>query len=197
MKKALYILPILVLCSFFGVQDFVTTKVSSHLTMDLDAQLSSIPDEDSTAQFKSNVATMALYQSADEDANLSVKLFKESRDTLTKFKNRDANKAKDRDLFLEKMFRKSSVINQYDDVEFYQDTLMDINGKQTIVFEYTGTTSYKNQNDDIVQKKIYSYYQLMYSKNKTYIITFYCPEDRKSDWQSSAKTMMQSIKIRG
>ena len=141
---------------------------------------------------------MAAYHSADKDAKLIIRLIQEIEDTTThkRFKSKEAKKAVKKDLALEKMFKKGSLVNQFDDITFYQDTIVEVNGRQSIVFEYTGTLSGVDQNTEKITTTTYSYYEIIYVKNKTYILNFYCPEDRREEWQARAKRMLNSVKIR-
>lgn len=197
MKKFLIIAVATIAFSFTVLDDFVSTKVSSHLNMSIHKELEVTPIV-ALSEFEKMKAPMAAYRSEDQDAKLIIKLIKQAEDTVTskRYKNKEAKKSTKRDLTLEKMFKKSSLMNQFEEITFYQDTIKDVNGKQSIVFEYTGALSGVNQNEEKITTTTYSYYQIVYVRNKTYILHFYCPEDRKSEWQSRAQTMLNSVKIR-
>lgn len=198
MKKFLILALAALAFSFTIADDFISTKVSSHLNMSIHKDLEVTPVV-ALSEFEKRKAPMAAYRSEDQDAKLIIRLIKEVADTVTskKYKNREAKKSTQRDLKLEKMFKKSSLLNQFEKITFYQDTIKEINGKESIVFEYTGSLSGVNQNEEKITTTTYSYYQIVYVKNKTYILHFYCPEDRKAEWQAHAQTMLNSVKIRG
>ena len=187
----------LIAVSFTPLGEYVSTKVSSHLNMDIHKDLEVIPVV-ALSEYEKRQAPMAAYHSADKDAKLIIRLIQEIEDTTThkRFKSKEAKKAVKKDLALEKMFKKGSLVNQFDDITFYQDTIVEVNGRQSIVFEYTGTLSGVDQNTEKITTTTYSYYEIIYVKNKTYILNFYCPEDRREEWQARAKRMLNSVKIR-
>jgi hypothetical protein len=141
---------------------------------------------------------MALYETADQDIKLTARLIQEKVDTNAKpmYKNPESNKPAQKDIQLERMFKKSALASQFDAIQFLQDTVKVINDNQFIVYEYLADASGVDATGLKTITKTYAYYQICYLKNKTYIFNFYCPADRKEEWQKAANQMMNSIKIR-
>ena len=197
MKK--YVLIALTILLFSFIQgDFVSTKISSHVSMDLAKELVLVPLNDVDLKYSKQNAPMAVYETTDQDIKLVVRLIKEAEDTTSKkmFKNPEASKAQTKDIVLEKMFKKSSIASKFDAVTFTKDTIQEINGNEFIVFEYNAEASGVDAKEVEIKTETYVYYQICYIKNKTYIFNFYCPKDRQAEWQSKAILMMNSVKIR-
>ncbi len=185
--------------SFFSFVkgDFINRKISSHVSIDIPKELLLVPLSAET-KFAQQVAPMAMYESADQEAKLVVKLITEVIDTNAKsiYKNPSSNQIPSKDINLERLFKKSSLSSQFDAITFYQDTIKIIDGNRFIVYEYSATASGIDEKGVKTTSKTYSYYQICYVKNKTYIFNFYCPEDRKEEWKANASLMMNSIKIK-
>lgn len=186
-----------VLFSFIN-GDLVHTKISSHVSMDIHKEMSLIPANQSySGKYLSAITPMAVYETTDQEVKLIVRLIKEAVDSTSRkvFKNPEAaNKTKD--LGIEKMFKKSALMAQFDEITFYQDTVKTINGNDFMVFEYTAKSSGVNAKGEETTSEAYAYYQVCYTKNKTYIFNFYCPEEMREDWQENTGLMMNSLKIR-
>jgi hypothetical protein len=196
MKKFSFIALSLALVSFIH-GDLVFRKISSHVSMSVHKDLSFVPMAAQT-KYGQQSAPMAVYESADQDVKLVARLIQEAVDSNAKpmYKNQDANKSGGKDIKLESMFRKSALASQFDNIKFHQDTIKEIEGNKFIVYEYTATASGVDSKGEKTVTTSYAYYQICFIKNKTYIFNFYCPEDRREEWKSSAAQMMNSIKIR-
>ena len=197
MKKHLLIAFTALLFSFTS-GDLVNTKISSHVSMDIHKGLTLVPANKSySGKYLNTIAPMAVYETTDQEVKLIVRLIKEAVDSTSKkvFKNPEASN-KTKDLAIEKMFKKSALMAQFDNIIFYQDTVKTINGNDFMVFEYTATSSGVNAKGEETTSEAYAYYQVCYTKNKTYIFNFYCPEEMREDWQKNTSLMMNSLKIR-
>lgn len=196
MKKLSILFLSLIFFSFI-TGDYNSTRISSHVIMNIQKDLIAVPKYAET-KFSEQTAPMAVYESADQDVKLVVKLKLEVEDSTNKpkFKSNEAKKSTAKDIDLEKMFKKSSISASFDAVTFHQDTIKEINGTKFIVFEYTADASGMDEKGAKTISTTYAYYQIAYVKNKTYIFNFYCPADRKAEWQKHAGVMMNSINIR-
>ena len=196
MKKYILLALTAVLFSFIN-GDLVNTKISSHVSMDIHKSMNLIPASELNLKYEKQVAPMAVYETVDQEVKLVARMIKETTDTTSRkiFKNPDAKNI-DRDLNIEKMFKKSALMSQFDEITFHQDTVKTINGNDYMVFEYTATVSGANAKGEETTSVTYAYYQICYTKNKTYIFNFYCPEEMRADWQENAGLMMNSLKVR-
>lgn len=195
MKKYL-LLALVGLCFSFVTGDLTSTKISSHVTMDIHKGLNLIP-AGSLSKYQKQIAPMAVYETVDQEVKLVARLIKEANDSTKKpiFSNPAAANST-RDIKIEHMFKRSALLSQFDKITFHQDTIKTINDNDFIVFEYTGTVSGVDNKGEKTTSETYAYYQICYKKNKTYIFNFYCPEAMRTDWEKDAGLMMNSLKIR-
>ena len=199
MKKGLFLLLVLAIsCFSFIYGDLVSTKISSRVTMDIHKDLNLIPISAATRQGETT-APMAVYESANQEARLVARLIKEYSDTTlkAKFKNPYAKKANsEKDLDLERQFRKGALFSQFSSVDLIQDEVKNIKGVDFIVFEYVGTLNGVNSLGEETTSKTYIYHQLTFIKGRNYIFNFNCPESEKATWQEPINAMMNSVKIK-
>ena len=95
-------------------------------------------------------------------------------------------------------FYKSSLLNLYTEVEFINEGMKSINGKEYVHFEFISTISSTEDNSMVILKPIKKYTQLLYTvdKGRTIIFNFSCPADQQLLWQSDASRIMASVNIK-
>ncbi|WP_421875554.1 hypothetical protein [Marinoscillum sp.] len=92
---------------------------------------------------------------------------------------------------------KASVVNLFDEIEFIQEGIQEVAGRQYIVFEFTSVVS--DQNDTFgtgVSIAKYTYIQYTLHKNKILLFNFTCPRRVQNQWQNTAREIMQSVRIK-
>ncbi len=101
------------------------------------------------------------------------------------------------DMRILKDFYKAGILNLYDEVKFYQDTLTIINDRQFIVFEFKGIIREEESSlpsRSGLSKYIYIQYTLY--NDSVLLFNFSAPHAVRSRWQEAANQMMNSIKIK-
>lgn len=103
----------------------------------------------------------------------------------------------DKDIALLKEFYKNNIRNLFDEVEFLQEELVDINGRTYAVFEFISTVkgdpdSFKNQAPVID----YTWVQYAIKDRQAYVFTFHCGAGLKDRWADNAKAIMTSIEFK-
>ena len=95
-------------------------------------------------------------------------------------------------------FYKSSLLNLYTEVEFINEGMKSINGKEYVHFEFISTISSTEDNSMVILRPIKKYTQLLYTvdKGRTIIFNFSCPADQQLLWQSDASRIMASVNIK-
>lgn len=93
-------------------------------------------------------------------------------------------------------FYKASINNLFDEVEFIQDEIREINGQAFIVFEVVGTIKDDNAFSARTPTKSYTYIQYTSWKDQVLLFNFSCKERLRNQWQTTAKEIMESIKIK-
>ncbi len=100
------------------------------------------------------------------------------------------------DLELLMQFYISGIRNLYNEVEFYQKEVREINGREYIVLEFVSkVTDEDNVFGGPASTSKYTYIQYTLFKNQVLLFNFSAPARIKDRWQSTAGSMMESIKI--
>lgn len=109
------------------------------------------------------------------------------------------SKWRDSDLEIAKGFYKGSIAGMYSKVTFVQDgTIQKINKRDFAVFEFVSEVIDDDPNSmhkGSVTKQ-YSYIQYTLKGGKALVFNFTCPVKLKERWQTTAKSIMQSVKVK-
>lgn len=102
----------------------------------------------------------------------------------------------DKDIALLKEFYKNNIRNLFDEVEFMQEEVKEINGRSFAVFEFISKVngdpnSFKNQAPVID----YTWVQYTIKDQQAYVFTFHCGTRLKDSWHDNAAEIMSSIKF--
>ena len=103
----------------------------------------------------------------------------------------------DQDIELLREFYENNIRNLFDEVEFMQKEVKEINGRSYAVFEFVSTVagdpnSFKNK----TAVKDYTWVQYTIKDQQAYVFTFHCAAGLKDQWQSTAERIMSSIIFR-
>ena len=103
------------------------------------------------------------------------------------------------DLAMLKDFYRASLLELYDEVEFLNESVKEINGREFAVFEFVSLvrpdedeTSFMNQ-QPIRQ---YTYVQYTIHNQKTWVFDFSVPAQAQAEWQETAHAMMSSVRMK-
>ena len=83
----------------------------------------------------------------------------------------------------------------FDEVQFIQDEIMEINGKKFIVFEFIGSLESENAFSS-KSSKTYTYIQYTSYNDQVLLFNLGCKARRLSEWQPIAKEIMESVKVK-
>lgn len=91
-------------------------------------------------------------------------------------------------------FYKASIESMFDEVEFFQDEIKDLNGRKYIVFEFLGTLRSDNEFSKKTSKN-YTYIQYTSYNNQVLLFNFGCKAYFMPRWKPVAEDIMKSIQI--
>lgn len=133
-------------------------------------------------KYVSNSQPMAMYSTLDNRTDLGINV------TSTNWGE---------DLTILKELYKASILNLYDKVNFLQEDITLINGRQFIVFEFTGTVL-GNDNGFQSQGSLTKYLYLAYTPYQDKILIFNFSTDgfSKDRWSPLIHQVVGSIKIK-
>ena len=103
----------------------------------------------------------------------------------------------DQDIQLLQEFYRSNILNLFDEVNFMQEEVRNINGRDYAVFEFISTVkgdpnSFRNQ-AAVVD---YTWVQYTIKDQQAYVFTFHCPAQLKNRWQPTATEIMTSLQFK-
>lgn len=179
------LLLIVILIESTGFQDikFVTVKITNYIKVLLPADFSPMSDDDLTIKYPSPKKPTVMYTDPDRLVDFGL--------------NETSNQWPSNDLESLKNIYKSTILHLYDTVFFIQQDIQTINKREFIVFEFVSGLLGKNITGKYAPLKgTYSRIQYTMYNNKIIVFNFNCPSVYKSEWEQSAKLIMNSIKIK-
>lgn len=182
MSRCLLIFFLLPLWSF-AQPKLVKTKVNDNITVSVPEGWQPMDQLDLTEKYPSVRAPLAAFTSEDRLIDFSV--------------NISATKWPDQDMPLAQKFFKAGISNLFDRVEYINEGIADRKGKKFIFFEFesrmNGTPAKEGQREPILK---YSYIQYFIKGDRTFVFAFNCPRRERQAWASTAKAMMESVKVK-
>ena len=161
----------------------VKTTVAKGIIVSLPRSLQPMSVEDMVQRFPSVRNPLAAYTDADRVVDFSI--------------NVSATQWPDSNLEMAQRFFKSGIYNLYDRVDFAGEGLKEVHKRKYIYFEFESRANGARRmegNQDFSLK--YTYIMYLIEQNRTLVITFSCPRERREEWQETAHRMMSSIRIR-
>ena len=168
----------------FSPDSMVKTKVADGIFVSLPGELIPMTPEDIAQRYPSVRAPLGAFTNQDRVVDFSV--------------NTSATSWPDANVEMAKGFFKASLQNMYDRIDFISEGIQPLHKKKFIYFEFesriNGDSKRQGYQDPIMK---YTYIQYLVTREKTLVFTFSCPRDLRQDWQSVAKEIMKSIKVKG
>ena len=196
MKKIVFSIIVCSLLAFTVQEEYVKTKIGSGISIEMPKAFSKMDEASIIKRYGMHQIPLAIYTDGTGLTSLSVNQRTDSLYNSTKIKYKGSNmETAKKDLNLEKSFLKSTYLRLYEDVEFIQDTLVLINDKDFVVFEFEGNLRGMDAKGNATFTKNYNYIQYGFEKNRTTIFNFNCPHDEKGRWQPVARYIMSTAKI--
>jgi len=182
----LWLLGFIILTTFESTQGqpkLVNTKISSDITMKIPNKFIAMSDGDMWQRVSSYRKSIALYTDLNRIIQLGV--------------NHAFSTWEEGDLEMLKSVYKASILELFDKVDFSIEEIKEIKGREYVVFEFTSTI-YGDRSGPGSRGSITRYYYLQYTiySKGTLVIDFSCPTHLKDEWQNTAKSIMNSVKVK-
>ncbi len=186
MKQVLIIFLIMVLSgnSHFTIAQQVLkkTEINKDITVDLPESFILMSRAERINKYVSSGEPLVMYTSKDRNIDFGVNLT-------------NMGWASD-DLELLKQFYISGIRNLYTEVEFFQQEVREINGRDFIVLEFVSkVTDEDNVFGGSGSTSKYTYIQYTLLNNQVMLFNFSAPAFFRDRWQQTARQMMESVKI--
>lgn len=158
------------------------TKLTDQITVSLPADFHPMTDDEIAAKYFVSRKPTASFSSADRVADFTF--------------NQTVTPGRQQDLAMLKDFYKSSIRSNFTKVEFIQDAVVPINERDCIVLEFTAEL--RDDDPNSANKGVtrqYSYLVYTTVRNKVQVLSFNCPAQVRSSWQTLAKAVMATLKV--
>lgn len=163
--------------------DYVKTEIGEGITMNIPKSFTSMSENQLNEKYYLARKPLAAYISEDQRTDLVV--------------NTSNARWQADDLPMLQNFYRSSIVSLYDEVDFLNEKIESINGKDFAVFEFVSVVR-EDENALTSKRPIrkYTYIQYTVDKGKTFVFSFSTPAEQQSRWQETARTIMESVKIK-
>ncbi len=165
-------------------QSYTPIKIGPEekITLKIPDSFLNMTDEDRMKQVYSTKVPLAMFSNEMQEVMLGI--------------NYNIMQWTEKDTDLVYGFYKASINNLFDEVEFIQDDIKEINGRKFIVFEIIGVVQDDNAFSSRKMQKNYSYIQYTSWNDQVLLFNFTCKERFRNQWQDVAKEVMNSVKIK-
>ncbi|MBY0434249.1 MAG: hypothetical protein K2U26_09085 [Cyclobacteriaceae bacterium] len=182
MMKYAVIIVFLVTTSFTNAK-LVKTKVTDDITVSLPTEMFPMTPDDVAQRYPSVRAPLGAFTNQDRVVDFSV--------------NISATNWPDGDAVMAQEFFKASLYNLYDRLEPIDEGTHLLKKKKFFFFEFesriSGDRRKQGFSDPVLR---YTYIQYLVEPDRTLVFTFSCPKDLREDWQTTAREIMKSVRVR-
>lgn len=103
------------------------------------------------------------------------------------------------DLAMLKDFYRASLLELYDEVNFLNESIEEVNGRKYAVFEFISVVRPDEDETSFINQqpiRRYTYVQYTIHNKKTWVLDFSVPARAQAEWQETAQQMMVSVKMK-
>ena len=200
MKKYYLIILLSILSLLFA---FTTAKVklkrenvNRRVVLSVPTDFAKLSDEDVIKDYGMQKLPLAMFTNDVGDITITISETIDSlRNSTLTFNSGKKGKKTVHDLAIEKSFRKSSIMSNFEKVTFLRDEVKELNKVPFIVLEFESKLIGKNKHDEEVETQMYNYILYGYRKNRSYIINLACPLHKKATWKTAFDEIVTSVNI--
>jgi hypothetical protein len=197
MKKYIGIGLFIGLCAFTLSMKLKKVKAGG-VSMQVPAAFELLDEQTKNGEYSGKNAPIAVYRSPRDKSAITIYQTADSVrvKTIKYQKQQGRNVEFERDLQMEYAFKKSGFSGKFKEINFIDDGIKDINGKDFIYFEFDGVIEATDRMGRQSFTKIYNYMLYTYEKDNIYSISFICNDNLKDDYQEIIRKAMQTVKVK-
>jgi len=177
---------ILTVFTFFSLQSYcqklAPVKIGDDITIKISTEFINMSNQDRMARVASSKVPLGMFSTESQEVTLGI------NDNSMQWKPEDSKVIYG--------FYKASINALFDEIQFIQDTITEINGREFVVFEFVSTVRDENVFSSKSSERNYTYIQYTSYKDQVLLFNFSCPARLKFEWEDIAKEIMQSVKIK-
>ncbi len=161
---------------------FKKVKVNKAIQLQLPQEFLPMSELEQQQKYVSNQPPIATFTNRDGTVDLGINI------TSTSWGN---------DLSILRQFYRSGISSLYDEVRFTKDTILTINQRDFIAFEFVGMVR-DEQNSFMDQGSLSKYVYIVYTpyNDRLLLFNFSSPARTRGDWAPIAAQIMSTIQIR-
>ena len=159
------------------------TKITKQISVSIPTNLLPMTEGQRIQKYVSNREPIAMYTSVDGYTDFGINVNSSNWNTG--------------DYDVLRKFYRSGILNLYDDVDFYRDTVQYFSDRPFITFEFRGSLYGKEDSfrrNQSVNKYVYIAYTLR--EDRVLLFNLSTSYALRNEWRKTAHDMMQSIKIK-
>lgn len=183
-KLSIYLTLILIIISDSSGQiSLERKKITKKISMEIPVDFVPMSEAELYTKYVSARKPIAMYTSPDHQVDLGV--------------NENSSPWTGTDLELLKDFYKANIANLFTNVDFIQEDIREIGGRQFVIFEFVSKITDEESvfgNSSAISK--YTYLQYTIRDNNVLLFNFTCPARLRARWQEAAKEMMESVRLK-
>lgn len=179
MQKTFLVLLVFGLFSFTS-DKLVKVKLNDKVVVYIPESFTPMTKEDMELRYESYRLPLALYSDPTRLVDFGV--------------NRSYSRWQPEDLEMMGEFYEASLLELYDKVTFIEKGVKEVNKHKFVYFEFQSVVFPENDYQDSARKYTYLMYGL--SDGTTYLFNFTCDQYAQKDWQSTARDMMNQIRLK-
>ena len=163
-------------------QKLVTTKVGEDISIKVPAEFVNMNNQSRMERVASSKIPLAMFSDQSQEVTLGI------NDNAMQWTAQDTKTIYG--------FYKASIQSLFDEIEFIQDTVRTVNGKEFVIFEFVSTVRDDNTFTTRKPDRNYTYIQYTSYRDQVLLFNFGCPARRKLEWEDAARMIMESVRVR-
>ena len=181
MKKFICLAILFNTTCLFAQEKMVTHKINDEISYVVPESFNLMSKGDRIEKYVSSREPLAMHSSVDGEINYGV--------------NWNPMQWMDGDEQMIHDFYKASILSMFDQVEFIQNEIKEINGKKFVVFEFISMLRTENAFSNKSSRN-YTYIQYTSYNEQVLLFNFACKARLMNQWQPVANDIMNSVKVK-
>jgi len=158
-------------------------KITKEISMEIPVGFTDMAQGERVDKYVSSKAPLAMFTSQDRLVDLGI--------------NENSSAWPGDDLEILQSLYKANISNLFTQVDFIQEEIKEIDGRKFIVFEFVSRiTDEETTFGGNTSISKYTYIQYTLRNERVLLFNFSCPKRLRQQWQTTAKNMMESIRIK-
>ncbi|MEP1095350.1 MAG: hypothetical protein ABJG78_09590 [Cyclobacteriaceae bacterium] len=163
-------------------QKLAPVKIGEDISIKIPISFVNMSNQDRMARVASSKVPLGMFSTESQEVTLGI------NDNIMQWKPEDTKVVYG--------FYKASINALFDEIQFIQDTIKQINGREFVVFEFVSTIRDENVFSSKSGERNYTYIQYTSYKDQVLLFNFGAPARLQLEWEDIAKEVMQSVKIK-